>query len=166
MDEKRTVCSIWVRILPLLCTVLFVAACGGGSSAGDTGAAADVQPVVPTMPPAKFTAVAEQAITGTTTVSRTVALTQTTQVDAQSLARGAGIYVNRKCGECHGAQGEGMADKGSALAGTKLTLQEFENTLRTGGNGKLGPDHLYGQSSISPAGMRTLHAWLQSLPDQ
>lgn len=167
MDTQRTVCKPHgVRILLLIC-VLLLAACGGGSSTEETGAGTGVQPVVPTMPPAKFTAVAEQhAITTTTVVSRTVALTQTTQIDAQSLERGAGIYANRKCAECHGAQGEGVTDKGSALAGTQLPLQEFETILRTGGNGELGPDHLYGQSAISPGGMKILHAWLQSLPSQ
>ena len=171
MERQQTVYKpIWALIFLLLCTMLLVAACGGGSSTEETGAGTGVQPVVPTMPPAKFTAVAEQhAITTTTVVSRTVALTQTTQttqIDAQSLERGAGIYANRKCAECHGAQGEGVADKGSALAGTELPLQEFENILRTGGNGELGPDHLYGQSAISPGGMKILHAWLQSLPSQ
>jgi mono/diheme cytochrome c family protein len=168
MERQRIVCKpIWARILLLLCTVLLVAACGGGSSTEETGAATGGQPVVPTMPPAKFTAVAEQhAITTTSVVSATAALTQTAQASAQDLERGATIYVNRKCGECHGAQGEGVADKGSALAGTPLALQEFETILRTGGNGELGPDHLYGQSAISPGGMRVLHAWLQSLLGQ
>ena len=167
--EKQQMNSnpFWARILLLICVVLLVAACGGGSSTEETGAGTGVQPVVPTMPPAKFTAVAEQhAITTTSVVSATAALTQSTQIDVQSLERGAGIYLNRKCGECHGAQGEGVADKGSALAGTPLALQEFETILRTGGNGELGPDHLYGQSAISPGGMKVLHAWLQSLPGQ
>ena len=168
MEKQQTMSNpFWARILLLLCTVLLVAACGGGSSTEETGAGTGVQPVVPTMPPAKFPAVAEQhAITTTSVVSPTAVLTQTAQASAQDLERGSTIYVNRKCGECHGAQGEGVADKGSALAGTPLALQEFETILRTGGNGELGPDHLYGQSAISPGGMKVLHAWLQSLPGQ
>ena len=122
--------------------------------------------VVATMPAAKFTAVAEQAAPGSTVLTQTVVLTQTGAVDAATLERGASIYAKRKCGDCHGAQGEGVPDKGSAVAGTKLTDPEFDNIMRTGDNGKLGPEHLYGPSAISPGGMEALHAWLQSLPAQ
>ena len=153
----------WAWVCASLVILVLVAACGRSSSTGDTSAGGGPV-VVPTMPPAKFTAVAEQASPGSTVLTQTAVLTQAAATDASTLERGATIYVNRKCGECHGVQGEGVPDKGSALAGTEITLQEFTTTLRTGGNGELGPDHLYGQSAISPGGMEALHAWLQSLP--
>lgn len=149
-------------IIASLAILVLVAACGGGSSTEGSGSAGGPT-AVPTMPAAQFTAVAQQAAAESSVLTQTTVLTQPVGVDPQQLERGANIYVNRECDECHGAQGEGVPDKGAALAGTQLTLQEFDNILRTGGNGDLGPDHLYGPSAISPGGVEALHAWLQSL---
>jgi mono/diheme cytochrome c family protein len=77
-------------------------------------------------------------------------------------ARGQELYATRKCGDCHGANAEGVPDKGSAVAGTPLALEEFTDLLRTGG--EIGPDHLYGPMTISPSGVSAIHAWLQALP--
>ena len=139
--------------------VLIVAACGGDKE--DAAPAATSQPVA-TMPAARFTAVAEQAASESSNVAPKVETLITPTADA-SISRGQTVYTNKKCGDCHGAQGEGVADKGSALAGTTLTFQEFEDTLRTGGKGELGPDHLYGSSAISPSGMTNLYAFVASL---
>lgn len=76
--------------------------------------------------------------------------------------RGKELYTTRKCGECHGANAEGVPDKGSAVAGTPLSLEEFTDLIRTGG--EIGPDHLFGPMTISPSGVTVIHAWLQSLP--
>jgi mono/diheme cytochrome c family protein len=85
--------------------------------------------------------------------------------DDADLQRGADLYTRKECGECHGASGEGVPEEGSALAGTELPFDEFEDILRTGANGELGPDHLYGPSAISPGGLEAMHAWLQSLAE-
>ncbi|MBI3957378.1 MAG: c-type cytochrome [Chloroflexi bacterium] len=143
----------------VLCLFALIAmACGGdGSDAPPT-----TPQVVATMPPARFTAVAEQSAAQTSGVSPKVESLSTPTVDA-SVSRGETIYNNKKCAECHGSQGEGVAGKGKALAGSTLTYQEFETVLRTGGQGALGPEHLYGQSSVSPSGMTTLYAFVASL---
>jgi mono/diheme cytochrome c family protein len=158
----------WVWFLAVVIAAALIAACGGGSSddSASDSAASGGQPVVPTMPPAQFTAVAQQSVTNTVAITATRVVTQSVQADAQVLQRGGVIYINRKCGDCHGSQGEGVADKGPTLAGSTLTLQEFENVLRTGGMGELGPDHIYGSSAISPTGMQALYAWVQSLSSQ
>ncbi|MCL4833784.1 MAG: hypothetical protein KJZ86_15175 [Caldilineaceae bacterium] len=136
-----------------------IVACGG--NAENAAPAATSQPVA-TMPPAQFTAVAEQSASQNTNVAPKVETLVTPTVDA-SLSRGELVYKNKKCGDCHGAKGEGVADKGSALAGTTLEFQKFEDILRTGDNGILGNDHLYGASAISPSGMTNLYAFVTSL---
>lgn len=143
-----------------LVVILFaIAACGG--NAEDAAPVATSRPV-PTMPPARFTAVAEQSASQNTNVAPKVETLVTPTVDA-SLSRGELVYTNKKCGDCHGAQGEGVADKGKALVGTALEFQRFEDILRTGDNGALGNEHLYGASAISPSGMTNLYAFVASL---
>jgi mono/diheme cytochrome c family protein len=80
------------------------------------------------------------------------------------MARGATIYGNR-CASCHGEQGEGIADKGEALAGKLTTLAAFDDLLRTGGQGSLGPDHLFGPTAISPSGLEALYTYVQSFSE-
>ncbi len=143
----------------VLCLFALIAmACGGDGS----DAPSNTPQVVATMPPARFTAVAEQSAAQDANVITQTQTLLTPTADA-SLSRGETIYKNKKCGDCHGAQGEGVTDKGKALAGSTLTYQEFETVLRTGGEGVLGPEHLYGQSSISPSGLNTLYAFVASL---
>jgi mono/diheme cytochrome c family protein len=78
------------------------------------------------------------------------------------LSRGERTYQTKGCVDCHGAQGEGVADKAEKLAGTSLSEEEFTDLLRTGGAGKLGNDHLYGTQAISPSGMKALYAYVKS----
>lgn len=165
--RQRVFARHWAWVCTWLGILVLATACGRGSSSGDASSGGG-PPVVATMPPAKFTAVAQQAAAASSVLTQSTVLTQpvTADVDAQQLERGANIYINRKCVECHGEQAEGVPDKGAALASTQLSRQEFVDTLRTGGNGELGPDHLYGPSAVSPAGVEALYAWLQSLPAQ
>lgn len=148
-----------------------LAGCGGGGR-NSTPAAEATARVVPTMPAAQFAAPttmirssSDDEVTGTETMTDTedIEAEATPEPAAQDedLARGATIYANRECAECHGAEGEGVEGEGSAIAGTALTEAEFTDLLRTGG--EIGPDHLYGPNAISPGGMTALHAWLQSL---
>ena len=158
--------------LLLVGLVLFVVAgCGGGASS-ESSTGGDQAVAVPTMPPAKFTAVAEQrTFSQTTSLTTTTPLTTTTQVsaavaaapaaNAADLERGARSYAKNKCADCHGAQGEGVAGKGKAIAGATLSAAEFERVLRTGGG--LGNSHIFGPSAISPTGMGALYAYVQSL---
>ncbi len=156
MIKSKRMVSLFLLISLI---VLIVAACGGDTE--EAAPAATSQPVA-TMPAARFTAVAEQSASQSSNVSPKVETLITPTADA-SISRGEGIYNNKKCGDCHGAQGEGVADKGNALIGTTLTIQEFETILRTGGQGSLGKDHLYGSNAVSPSGMKTLYAFVTSL---
>lgn len=149
-------------MLVLVVSVLMMAACGRSESSDTTSASA--APPTPTRPFGQFTAVGEQSIlTGTTSVTETAETTQTAQTDAAApdLTRGEAAYVKNKCGDCHGASGEGVADKGKALTTVELTLEDFDNVLRTGGG--LGNEHIFGRSAISPSGMEALYAYVQSL---
>lgn len=162
----RTDLSYRLRILvAILLTLSLLAACGRGQSesGGDAAAstAADAPPAAPTMPAGNFTAVGEQSIlSDTAKLTQTVQTTETTAAAAPDLARGEAAYTKNKCGDCHGAKGEGVADKGNAIAGTTLSLEEFDTLLRTGGG--LGNDHIFGRSAVSPSGMEALYAYVQS----
>lgn len=169
--RQRIYVPRWVLTGVLLTVVSLLAACGGSASTSQQAASSGQSVVVPTMPPARFTPVPQQ-IAASSLLTQTTASAQSTAVDAtttavdeQVLQRGSKIYVNRKCFECHGEQGEGITDKGAKLAGTQLTLSEFTTVLRTGKNGEIGPDHIYGTSAISPGGLEALYAWLQSLAE-
>jgi mono/diheme cytochrome c family protein len=72
------------------------------------------------------------------------------------------VYDN-KCASCHGAKGEGVEGKGKGVAGWTMTPADFDDILRTGAKGKLGNEHLYGPSQISPSGVENLHAFVRSL---
>lgn len=157
---RRGVFSVLIGVI-----LMAVAACGGGG--GATGSPAATSAPVPTMPPARFTAVAQQSITQTSTVTMTAAITDAQPVAdeaptaAVDLERGARAYERNGCGDCHGAQGEGIAGQGKAIAGTSLSETEFNSILRTGGG--LGNTHIFGPQAVSPAGMSILYAYVQSL---
>jgi cytochrome c550 len=97
-----------------------------------------------------------------TTIIKEVAAekAETPEASAEDLSRGERSYTSKKCGDCHGAKGEGVDGKGKALAGTSLTEEEFTDLLRTGGG--LGNSHLYGTQAISPSGMEALYAFVKS----
>jgi mono/diheme cytochrome c family protein len=156
--------KIVLSLLFVLITAMF-AACGSGSTAteaGDAGSNSEAgagQTAVPTMPSAQFEAVAKTA--GQITETITVTTSQETNASAADLERGQRSYIKNKCNECHGEKGEGVPDKGNAIAGTTLSQQEFDNYLRTGGG--LGNTHIFGVQAVSPAGMGALYAYMQSL---
>ena len=172
--RQRFLALRWVRVEVLLIVVLLLTACGSAATtqqrAGEGGGGGGQPVVVPTMPPARFTPVPQQsaassALTQTIAGAQSTATAAVTTVDEQRLQRGATIYINRQCHECHGEQAEGITDKGAKLAGTQLTLAEFTTVLRTGGSGEIGPEHIFGPSAISPGGMEALYAWLRSLAE-
>lgn len=149
-------------ILALCLIALFSAACAGGSAGTDSASGETAQQrAVPTMPPARFTAVAAQQGSALITVTVSSDAAPTTAVSA-NLERGAGIYA-RLCESCHGAAGEGVADEGGSIQEMALTLSEFDTLLRTGGQGSLGPTHLFGPSALSGSGLEALYAYVQSL---
>lgn len=168
--SSRTTHFPYRRLLLLFVVVfLFIAACGRnreGSADSSQSPSAD-RLAAPTMPAGQFTAVGEQSIltdtaslTETAQTTQSVQTTQTTSAAAPDLARGEAAYTKNKCGDCHGAKGEGVTDKGNAIAGTTLSLEEFDALLRTGGG--LGNDHIFGRSAVSPSGMEALYAYVQS----
>ena len=107
------------------------------------------------------TSVIKTDTTPTATAAATTAATAA--ADDKFVARGQALYEKTECGSCHGANAEGMPDEGAKLAGTALTEAEFKDVLRTGGQGELGNDHLYGTSAISESGISAVYAFLQSL---
>ena len=169
--SSRTTNFLPSRLLFVLILVLFViVACGRNrdTAAGDTQSPSSDRLAAPTMPAGQFTAVGEQSVLTTTAVltdtepaTQTTQTTQTTAATAPDLSRGEAAYTKNKCGDCHGAQGEGVADKGNAIAGTAISLEEFDAVLRTGGG--LGNSHIFGRSAVSPSGMEALYAYVQSL---
>ncbi|MCX6050764.1 MAG: c-type cytochrome [Chloroflexi bacterium] len=155
------------------CLLLLIAACGNNanSTSGDStdsSAGNSDQPVVATMPPAQFTAVANQSVTktmGVTTTEVVTAPASAAQASDADLQRGLLIYTKNKCSGCHGEKGEGVAGKATkTIAGTTLTKEEFDKFLRTGGG--QGNDHIFGPSAISPGGMEALRAYVKSLAAQ
>lgn len=140
-----------------------LAACGGQGSSNDPAAGGSAAPAVPTMPSGQFRAVGEQSgLTTTVTLTATTSTTESAVADAPTpdLARGEAAYVKNKCGDCHGAAGEGVTDKGNALVDMALPFAEFDKLLRTGGG--LGNTHIFGRSAVSPSGMEALYAYTQA----
>jgi mono/diheme cytochrome c family protein len=82
--------------------------------------------------------------------------------DSGEPVAGKTVYDN-KCASCHGAQGEGVEGKGKGVAGWTMAAADFEDILRTGGKGRLGNEHLYGPSQISPSGVSNLYAFVRTL---
>lgn len=170
MSSRITHFSQRRLLLLFVLALLFVAACGRnreGSGDSTQSPSAD-RLAAPTMPAGQFTAVGEQSIlTDTASLTETVQTTQSAQTTqtaaaaAPDLSRGEAAYTKNKCGDCHGAKGEGVADKGNAVAGTTLSLEEFDAVLRTGGG--LGNTHIFGRSAVSPSGMEALYAYVQAL---
>jgi mono/diheme cytochrome c family protein len=154
----------------LALSLLLLVACGdrdepssassGNIEGSQSAPPATEAPAAPTMPAGNFTAVGEQSIL-TDTANLTQTQTITTSAPTVDLAVGQRAYERNKCGDCHGAQGEGVADKGNAIAGAQLTLEEFDEILRTGAD--IGNSHIFGRSAVSPTGMEALYAYVQSL---
>ena len=155
----------WPILLAMMALMFMLGACGGSSSGGGSSAPAATKVAVPTMPVANFaqptTMIDVKASAGVTQTAPT-GTPDATPTQAE-LDLGARLYQEKGCGDCHGAQAEGVSSKGSALAGTKLSASQFDDVMRTGDKGKLGVDHIYGPNAISPEGMRAIHAWLVSL---
>ncbi len=136
--------------LPLCLLSLLLAGCTGSTSSEPV----QVLPT-PTMPVARFTAVAgelnEAAVVATQEQSQAAAAVTTGDLEA-----GQRVYANR-CAECHGANRQGTAE-GRALTTLDMTADEFLRLLRTGG--ELGNDHLFGPTKISNPGIESLFAYL------
>lgn len=145
------------RLFSIVVTMTLLAvvtACNRAESTPATPAATATlfptyQYIAPTEPPAIQTAAAA-----------TAAAQSTPQLDPDRVARGRDRYAALECGKCHGDQGEGTQD-GSALAGTKLSEQQFIDMLRSGG--KLGNDHLYSTNRLSDTGGRNIYLYVLSL---
>ena len=166
---RRTVSLRILLLLAILMVILSLgfAACkgrGGGATApvatSTSEAKAEVTRITDVTPPARY--VWEQPTTMIQTKATSAAATSTpASADAKMIERGKRLYEKKGCGGCHGASGEGISDKGAKLAGTSLTAAEFEDILRTGG--KVGNEHIFGISAISPSGIEAVYTFLQSL---
>lgn len=173
MSSRTTNFSHSRFFLVLFLALLVITACGrtrdtAAEVGGEASSPSSDRLAAPTMPAGQFTAVGEQSVLTSTAVltetapaTQSTQMTQTTAVALPDLSRGEAAYTKNKCGDCHGAQGEGVADKGNAIAGTAITFEEFDQVLRTGGG--LGNTHIFGRSAVSPSGMEALYAHVQSL---
>lgn len=140
----------YAAVCVLLSTLMVaLAACGGSRSAATP--AATLAPI--STPKGAFA----QA---TTVITPEAAATS--PAAATDLAMGQRVW-DGKCASCHGAKGEGVADKGKGIAEWTFTEAEMEDLLRTGAKGKLGNEHLFGPSQISPGGIRNLYAFIETL---
>lgn len=152
-----------VFVIAVLLAALMAAGCGGQVQPGATeGAATTSAPgrgsrEVPTMPPLRMAQ-------PTTMINPTrVAELRATPSPEQAIdvEFGGQVYA-RLCAECHGAAGEGVADKGEAVAGMEMDEAALTSLLRTGG--EYGREHIFGLDKVSPEGVTALHAWMQALP--
>jgi len=151
-------------LIAMIICLIFVVSCGRSQngSSGSVQSSADAATPAPTMPAGNFTAVGEQSVlTDTASLTQTTQPTQAVSAASADLTRAENTYTKNKCGDCHGAKGEGVADKGKAIAGTALSLNDFDVLLRTGGG--LGNTHIFGRSAVSPSGMEALYGYVQSL---
>lgn len=82
-------------------------------------------------------------------------------LDPVAVERGLGRYEALECGTCHGAKGEGVEDKGPALAGTTLSEKDFIAFLRSGGT--IGVSHQYATNRLSESGGKNLYQYILSL---
>ncbi|MEM7131654.1 MAG: cytochrome c [Chloroflexota bacterium] len=110
------------------------------------------------MPTANFSSVGEQS--GITITTNIEVPAEDAEDDGPDLAMGERVYGNR-CAECHGPTADGIPDMAPTLIGLSLSLHEFEDLLRTGGD--LGPEHLFGTRVVSANGLAAMHAYLSSL---
>ena len=156
--------SRFAPLCALFLVVLLLAACGGGSrtddgaagaAAGESAQSGRVRGAAPTMPAAQFAA--PTSVVDATKVAETAATPEANEPD---LDLGASAYA-RLCAECHGAAGEGVADKGSAVTGLALSEAEVTDLLRTGGG--YGNEHIFGPSKISEDGIAGLTAFMATL---
>lgn len=148
----------------LVCTAIIFAACGGSSSSSSDSGTSGTPIPPPTQMSGSFIAVGEQSIlTDTAKLLETDVVTESVAADTTTvdLSIGERAYEKNKCGDCHGAKGEGVADKGKAVAGTTLSFEDFDKFLRTGGG--QGNVHIFGRSAVSPRGMESLYAYVQRL---
>jgi mono/diheme cytochrome c family protein len=132
----------------MLILLVSIAGCGGAGTPTPT-----IEPI-PTPQ-----AVYEQPTSVITPQAATPASETAASAD---LAQGQRVYET-KCISCHGDKAGGMPGKGKNLVSLAATVQEFEDILRTGAKGRLGNEHLYGPSQISPSGVQNLYTYIQSL---
>ncbi|MGD8817794.1 MAG: DUF5777 family beta-barrel protein [Acidobacteriota bacterium] len=79
---------------------------------------------------------------------------------AQRAARGAQLFQELDCADCHGGRAQG--DVGPRLTATRLELAAVIAQLRA----PRGMMPVYGPDRLSDEEITSLYAWLQSLPDE
>lgn len=157
--------TTFVTIAVLLAVLLTVSACGrggGGAPAEEPSGAVEAEATatrspreVPTMPAAQF-AQPTTMIDPTKVAERG----STPEVEVVDPAFGAQVYV-RLCADCHGEALEGIPGEAEPIEVYALNREELTDLLRTGGG--YGPTHLFGLDKVSPEGIASLQAHLESL---
>src|SRR5262249_14452655 len=136
-------------------TVLALAlvACGAGGSPTASQPTVTPFPTYQYIPPTEAPIIVTIGVMTATAGSKLV-------LDPDTIALGKSRYEALDCGSCHGVDGKGT-DNGPALAGTKLSEDDFINMLRSGG--KLGNKHLFSTDRLSESGGKNLYVYILSL---
>lgn len=148
-EVKRYLSSITLPGLGLVLALLLTG-CGGGTTATQ----------VPTFTPIPTFRYDTPTPLPATPISAATAPTGASALDPALVETGKGRYAALGCAACHGANGEGT-DKGSAMAASKQTEDEFISFMRSGGD--LGSTHQYSTNRLSVNGGRALYQYLLSL---
>ncbi len=148
--------SSYLFVVALLLAVVLTA-CGGGAN---SATAIPTSTIIPTYSFQTRTPVAVIETAVATSVAQAEVTEAPSGLDPQLVERGKGRYDALKCGECHGANGEGT-DKGSSLVTYTENEGNFIAFMRSGG--KLGPSHQYATNRLSETGGTALYQYLLSL---
>ena len=148
--KRSRVHYIYAALIGLLC---LAAACNAAAAPANVPTPSPF-PTYHYVQPTAGLLIATSALTEAATAVSTAAL------DPARVAQGQSRYAALACGSCHGDAGEGTP-KGSALAGTKLSQDQFIDVLRTGG--KMGNAHLYAVDRLSDPSGKNLYLYILSL---
>jgi mono/diheme cytochrome c family protein len=146
--------------------LLLLVACGGNAESTEAEATEEVQATtepatsgrqVPTMPAARFAA--PTTMIDATRVAQSAATPEAAEV---SIEFGEQVY-SRLCADCHGEALEGVSGSAEPIDAYESDEGSLTDLLRTGGG--FGPDHIFGLDKVSPQGIASLHAYLQSIDE-
>jgi mono/diheme cytochrome c family protein len=74
-----------------------------------------------------------------------------------------GQVYSRLCSDCHGEALEGMSGKAEPIDAYELDTEALTNLLRTGGG--FGNAHIFGLDKVSPEGIASLQAYLETIDE-
>jgi mono/diheme cytochrome c family protein len=157
--QRLSLSRIHLMIAILIALVAVAACTSSGNSASTATEAPTLTPfpsysfVQPTQPPQLATGIAATA----------TAVSSTSSLDPDKVAKGKDRYTALTCNTCHGDNGEGT-DKGKALTSFAMSEDDFVSFMRSGGS--MGSAHQYSTNRLSDSGGKNLYEYLKSLSGQ